>query len=223
MSASIYGNVGGAARKASKLYANVNGVTREIKELWANVNWVTRKIYQAMPKLVSVTYSGLMPAGNEGSYGFDTAGISGSYFEITFKCLAMSESFVDIHLKLDRAFSIKSIRINAYWCNIDNSVGGTNDYLEISWFIMGTNSYPDEMVRINSKNTSDSGSGESSSGWHGYNINYVPNGCSDSKTEFCIDVDATNWADALRRTEASIYVQLELDTLEYGIVQIPVI
>jgi hypothetical protein len=88
---------------------------------------------------------------------------------------------------------------------------------------MGTNSYSDEMVRINSKNTSDSGSGESSSGWWGYNINYVPNGCSDSEEEFCIVVDATNWAEALRGAEASIYVQLELDTLEYGIVQIPVI
>ncbi|MCI1981989.1 MAG: hypothetical protein LKJ45_02380 [Oscillospiraceae bacterium] len=222
MSASIYGNVGGAARKAKELWVNVNGVTRPIKELWANVNGVTRKIYQARPELVSVTYSGLRPAGNEGSYGFSTAGISGSYFEITFKYLDPTENVANIRLKLDRAFSIKRARINAHWYDIDNSVGGTNNYLEIHWIIMDIDSYNKEGVGINSENTSDSGFGESSSGWWDCNINYVPNGCSHPEDEFCIVVDATNWAKT-RGIEASIYVQLELDTLEYGIVQIPVI
>jgi len=45
MGASIYGNVGGAARKASKLYGNVGGANRKLKSLWSNVNGVVRKVY----------------------------------------------------------------------------------------------------------------------------------------------------------------------------------
>jgi len=48
-----------------------------------------------------------------------------------FIVLYPSKSFVNIDLKLDRALSIKRIRINAYWYDIDNSVGGTNGYLLI--------------------------------------------------------------------------------------------
>ena len=45
MGASIYGNVGGVARKAKELYGNVGGVTRKLKSAYANVGGVTRKIY----------------------------------------------------------------------------------------------------------------------------------------------------------------------------------
>ena len=45
MGASIYGNVGGVARKAKELYGNVGGVTRKLKSVYANVNGVVRKIF----------------------------------------------------------------------------------------------------------------------------------------------------------------------------------
>ena len=45
MGASIYGNVGGVARKAKELYGDVGGVTRKLKSASANVGGVTRKIY----------------------------------------------------------------------------------------------------------------------------------------------------------------------------------
>ena len=50
MSVGLYGNVGGAARKASKLYGNVGGVTRKIKGVYANVNGVVRKVYSGAVK-----------------------------------------------------------------------------------------------------------------------------------------------------------------------------
>lgn len=46
MGASIYGNVGGAARKAKGLYGNVSGTNR-LKTVWANVGGVARKIYNS--------------------------------------------------------------------------------------------------------------------------------------------------------------------------------
>lgn len=45
MGASIYGDVGGASRKAKGLYVNVNGVNRKIKREYAKVNGVVRKVY----------------------------------------------------------------------------------------------------------------------------------------------------------------------------------
>ncbi len=47
MSTGIYGNVSGAARKASKLYGNVSGTNRKLKTVWADVGGVARKIYNS--------------------------------------------------------------------------------------------------------------------------------------------------------------------------------